>query len=132
MSLDKYKYSLLASCGAECETPDGIKTMRSYDHGRVRVDGKYLSMTYSYDKITPIMRSIDQMTEEEEQAFHEFLEVGHLNRKVGIQDNQLIGVGVTAQDMMDVITWLLKIKVWCCGKDFIDGNIKQKEITEKV
>jgi len=79
------------------------------------------------NKLTFIMRSIDQMTEEESEEYRDrFDELGYklaefIDKHVK-EHNLIIG------DSFRRIAWLLEKSIWWDSEDFVNGNIKQKQI----
>lgn len=131
MTLSKYKLSLLAAAGAECEykaevckidaiTYDGkmlITIPNGFKHGRFKEVAK--------ESITPIMRSIDQMNEAEKEAFKK--EFGDYPETMS-WDEYNMPLTAIAFNGFNIITWLLDRGIWYDDDDFKSGNIKQKEI----
>lgn len=125
MTLSKYKLSLLAAANAECENSLGDKgkiVNLDFSDGDIQI-GVLTEETKGYvtttlEDITPIMRSIDQITEEEKEAFAE-----------------IDGVGIDmVADLFswNEIVWLLDIGVWYDKQDFTDNLIQEKKIKEKA
>ena len=137
MTLSKYKLSLLAAAGAECDTDHyGVRRIHSFG---VYKDGEYEGQpfinimvdegkwTLLANEVTPIMRSINQMTPTENKEFYEHFGFELVYNKDGVVvagKREIVGY----EEMFDEIEWICKIGAWPFPKDFTNNLIKQKQI----